>query len=384
MTGVLHDRPRPQQHDPGHPDPPGAPGGHARRSGSPGSTTRGSRPRRSSSASCARRRRRATISGGRSSSSRSGSGAREKGGMILEQLQRARRLLRLGPDPVHDGPGLFEGGPGRLRRALPRGPHLPRQADGQLVPGLADRALRRGGDHEAGERHALQGALRADGRARGSSSRWRRRGPETIPGDVAIAVHPDDPRYAGPGRAARSGGRSTGPQIPIIADAAVDPKFGSGRPQDHARPRQGGLRGRPAPRAAGPRHPERGRDPERPGGPGARGHGALRGAEEGGRTPRGLGRAGRRGGLPEQRRLLRARGRADRAAPDLAVVAALSRGSRRPRRSSATASSASTRSAGRRSTSTGWRTSRTGASAASSGGATAFPSGTGRASTATA
>ena len=51
--------------------------------------------------------------------------------------------------------------------------------------------------------------------------------PETIPGDVAIAVHPDDPRYAGMvGRKVwRPLNRA---QIPIIADQAVDPKFGSG------------------------------------------------------------------------------------------------------------------------------------------------------------
>ncbi len=51
--------------------------------------------------------------------------------------------------------------------------------------------------------------------------------PETIPGDVAIAVHPDDPRYSGMvGRKVwRPLNRS---EIPIIADSAVDPKFGSG------------------------------------------------------------------------------------------------------------------------------------------------------------
>ncbi len=51
--------------------------------------------------------------------------------------------------------------------------------------------------------------------------------PETIPGDVAIAVHPDDPRYAGiVGRKVwRPLNRG---QIPVIADAAVDPTFGSG------------------------------------------------------------------------------------------------------------------------------------------------------------
>jgi valyl-tRNA synthetase len=52
--------------------------------------------------------------------------------------------------------------------------------------------------------------------------------PETIPGDVAIAVHPADPRYTALiGRKVR---RPIGPaaEIPIIADSAVDPEFGSG------------------------------------------------------------------------------------------------------------------------------------------------------------
>jgi valyl-tRNA synthetase len=52
--------------------------------------------------------------------------------------------------------------------------------------------------------------------------------PETIPGDVAIAVHPEDPRYAGwIGRKVR---RALGPaaEIPIIADASVDKEFGTG------------------------------------------------------------------------------------------------------------------------------------------------------------
>jgi valyl-tRNA synthetase len=51
--------------------------------------------------------------------------------------------------------------------------------------------------------------------------------PETIPGDVAIAVHPDDPRYAG--LVGKSVWRPLKRErIPVVADAAVDPKFGSG------------------------------------------------------------------------------------------------------------------------------------------------------------
>ncbi len=52
--------------------------------------------------------------------------------------------------------------------------------------------------------------------------------PETIPGDVAIAVHPDDPRYTALiGQKVR---RPLGPaaEIPIIADQSVDKEFGSG------------------------------------------------------------------------------------------------------------------------------------------------------------
>ncbi len=52
--------------------------------------------------------------------------------------------------------------------------------------------------------------------------------PETIPGDVAIAVHPEDPRYAD--IIGKKVHRPIGPaaEIPIIADASVDKEFGTG------------------------------------------------------------------------------------------------------------------------------------------------------------
>jgi valyl-tRNA synthetase len=51
--------------------------------------------------------------------------------------------------------------------------------------------------------------------------------PETIPGDVAIAVHPDDPRYTDiVGQMVWRPLNRT--RIPIIADSAVDKEFGSG------------------------------------------------------------------------------------------------------------------------------------------------------------
>ena len=51
--------------------------------------------------------------------------------------------------------------------------------------------------------------------------------PETIPGDVAIAVHPEDPRYAKivGQKVWRPLNRA---RIPIVADAAVDREFGTG------------------------------------------------------------------------------------------------------------------------------------------------------------
>ena len=47
-------------------------------------------------------------------------------------------------------------------------------------------------------------------------------------GDTAVAVHPDDERYAPPGRHARSSCRSPDRRIPVVADEHVDPEFGTG------------------------------------------------------------------------------------------------------------------------------------------------------------
>lgn len=51
--------------------------------------------------------------------------------------------------------------------------------------------------------------------------------PETMLGDTAVAVHPDDPRHRGiVGRQAIL--PLTGRRIPVVADAQVDPEFGTG------------------------------------------------------------------------------------------------------------------------------------------------------------
>ena len=88
------------------------------------------------------------------------------------------------------------------------------------------------------------------------SARRRRRSvvvattrPETLLGDTAVAVHPDDERYrALIGRRVRL--PLAGREIPIIADDYVDPAFGTGCRQDHPGARLQRLRDRPAPRPA--------------------------------------------------------------------------------------------------------------------------------------
>ncbi|MCI0433284.1 MAG: valine--tRNA ligase [Gemmatimonadetes bacterium] len=87
----------------------------------------------------------------------------------------------------------------------------------------------------------------ADGRAYVVVATTR---PETMLGDTAVAVHPDDERYHGLA-GARVALPLTGREIPIIADASVDPAFGSGAvkitpahdPNDFAMARRHGLAG---------------------------------------------------------------------------------------------------------------------------------------------
>ncbi len=112
----------------------------------------------------------------------------------LFPTEATRLLLRLGARAFHDGRGLQPLGLEGLRRPFPRGPHLPRQTHGELVPQIAHRPERRGGHHEGPEVEALHDALPR----RGASDRWveiATTRPETLMGDTAVAVHPKDPRY---------------------------------------------------------------------------------------------------------------------------------------------------------------------------------------------
>ena len=135
-------------------------------------------------------------------------------------------------------------------------------------------------------------------RAHRSGRRWisvATTRPETILGDTAVAVHPDDARYRDlVGRTVRI--PFVERDVPIVADEAVDPAFGTGRREDHARPttttttRPGMRHGLPMitvlddlARVAGHGHAvRRARS--------VRGTGADRGRPRGARRPRGRGR----------------------------------------------------------------------------------------------
>ena len=316
------DGPRAQQHPAGHPHPPRPPRGQGRPLGAR------HRP-------C--RHRHADRGGARTAQAeappprprprevpREGLGlAAGKGRHHPRAAPPPRGVVRLEPHGVHDGPGLLAARAARVRRAVQTRPHLPRQTHGELVPGVAHRPLRRGGDHEAGQGTALPGALR-DRRAAGAVHRG---------GHHAARDHPGRRRHRGASRrpalrrassASTSGARWCAKRFPIVADAAVDREFGTGA-----------LKITPAHDKAdfeiGQRHQLAVRDVLNPdgtlnelAGPELGGPGPVRRTQEGGRAAQGRRRPREGGALREQRRLLRARRRAHRAAPHDAVVAALS------------------------------------------------------------
>jgi valyl-tRNA synthetase len=157
---------------------------------------------------------------------RSGNGARE-GRHHPRAAAPPGRLVRLGPDPVHHGPGYSRAVLGVFVELFRRG-HIYR---GKRMVNWCPASMTALSDEEVIMK-PVNGTLykvryEFVGPSRGVTSRWRPPGPRRSPGDVAIAVHPDDPRYAGVvgRRVWRPLNRA---EIPVIADPAVDPKFGSG------------------------------------------------------------------------------------------------------------------------------------------------------------
>ena len=148
----------------------------------------------------------------------------ESGGKILGPDAAARGQRGLVPRAVHDGRGPVPRGADDLQAALRRRPDLPGRTDHQLVPALPHRAVRHRGRPQRRRRRARLHPLR--GRASDSIVVATTRA-ETMLGDTAVAVHPDDPRYT------HLVGKTvelplTGRRIPIVADEHVDPAFGTG------------------------------------------------------------------------------------------------------------------------------------------------------------
>ena len=140
-----------------------------------------------------------------------------------------RRVLRLGARALHHGRALPARGHPHLRRAPQARPDLPRQAPGELGPQVPDRDQRPRGREPRSQRPHVALQISARGRPRPTrTSSATRDGkvlfeeerdyisiattrPETMLGDGAVAVHPDDERYRPiVGKLLRDPGRAEG------------------------------------------------------------------------------------------------------------------------------------------------------------------------------
>ena len=104
-----------------------------------------------------------------------------------------RGFGRLGPPPVHDGRGLGEGRPGRLRAAVPRRPGVPHRGAHQLVPGVSDERQRPRGHPDPGDGNAVVRPLPPDRRGD------RAAGPERVDHGRHDAARDDPRRHRGRG-----------------------------------------------------------------------------------------------------------------------------------------------------------------------------------------
>ena len=165
------------------------------------------------------------------------------------------RVVRLGPHALHAGRGAQPRRARGVRAPLPHGPDLPRRVPDQLVARPADRGQRPGGGVHAKK---TPPSTTSSTRSRAPTSTMgpgkgyipvATTRPETILGDTAVAVHPDDERYRH-----LIGATCLVPMLKRPDPG--DPRHLRGhgvrhrRAQDHARPRPERLRDRPAPRPA--------------------------------------------------------------------------------------------------------------------------------------
>ncbi len=128
----------------------------------------------------------------------------ESGGMITRQLRR----LGASPDWPRERFTMDEGLNKAVRKVFVdlyrAGPHLPRQAAGELGPEAAHRHLRPRGRAE-GRRRASSGICKYP--VEGQPGRFlvvATTRPETMLGDTGVAVHPEGRALQGPGSARTS------------------------------------------------------------------------------------------------------------------------------------------------------------------------------------
>ena len=180
-----------------------------------------------------------------------------------------RRLVRLGPPALHDGRGLGQGRPRRLRAALPRRPRVPDRGAGQLVPRLPHLGQRPGGGGHAGDRLALDDPLpphrRGDRGARAGRDDLDRHDPAR---DAAGRHRRSGPARRSTLRRARRAARAH----PVRRARRAGHRRRDGRPgirhrrgQDHAGARPRRPCHRPPPWPAGDHDPRRRRDDRRDG-----------------------------------------------------------------------------------------------------------------------
>ena len=116
----------------------------------------------------------------------------ESGGTILGQMRRLGDSVDWIRERFTWTPGLSRAVQTIFKRLYDRRPHLPGAADHQLVPALPDRAVgHRGGAHRRRRRAGLDPVRRRRRPVVVATTRV-----ETMLGDTAVAVHPDDPRYS--------------------------------------------------------------------------------------------------------------------------------------------------------------------------------------------
>ena len=181
----------------------------------------------------------------------------ESGGAIVSQLKRLGASCDWSRERFTMDEGLVARPCQGFRGALPRGADLQGQAAGQLGPEAADRDLRpsrcAGRDGQGPPLSHFKYPLSPtrhdrDGRDRRDSSSVATTRPETMLGDTAVAVHPEDERYRASGR--QEGAAAAGrPADPDRRRRIFRSRKGHRRGQDHARARFQRFRGRDAPRS---------------------------------------------------------------------------------------------------------------------------------------